>query len=148
MCSLKTTTKRTAGIGCLFFQSQPTGFTKRHSTDSEIWTSNWLKKKSQLSSLAPRKYYFFNIKITLMAGLEISHRHVDLGTGGREGSDVGVEQNFKPWSRGLGASSCGARPGLGEAEGRGEQNTSKQTPSGSPLATLSGGGRRVCGAAA
>lgn len=30
-----------------------------------------------------------------MAGLEISHRHVDLGTGGREGSEVGVEQNSK-----------------------------------------------------
>lgn len=76
--------KNDGNVRCLFFQSHPMGFTQRDITDSEVWISNRSKKK-RAAFFFSLSIFFFTIKTTLIAGLEISHMHVDLGTRGREG---------------------------------------------------------------
>lgn len=70
----------TAIIGAFSFSPALWGFA---TSDSGIWISNWPKKAAFLFFLF--KYYFFIKTPLIIAGLELSLMHVDLGTLGPEG---------------------------------------------------------------
>lgn len=83
MCSVKTTIKMMAMSGAFSFS--PTLWASHNATSLTLKSGFQigLKRKGQLFFFF--KYFFFTIKTTLIAGLEISHMHMDLGTRGREG---------------------------------------------------------------
>lgn len=83
----ETDNKKDCNCPVPFFPWHSMGFAQHDINDSGIWMSNWPKKLSFFFFFffLPFKFHIFHQKATvIIAALETSHIHVDLGACGRE----------------------------------------------------------------